>query len=328
MTSIIIIIVLCILFDLLNGIRDAGNFVSTLISTRVLRRRTALILIAAAEFIAPLIFGTMVAATFGKSLVAREQLTFQVIAAALTGAILWNLITLWASIPASSTHSLVGGITGAVIAAGGLGALQTAGLVRVLLSLFLSPILGILFGYLATALYYYLSRDATPAANETFRVLQIPLAGLLAAAYGINDAQKSMAMITLGLMAAGQLAAFDVPTWVVLLSAGATAVGFLLSDQRVTHKLGSKFFRLKPIHGSGAQTGAAVVLLGSSLLGYPASSSQVITSAILGTGIADRINMVRWGVAWQIIQAWFIAIPVTGLLSAGAWWLLMQLPLL
>ncbi len=282
---------------------------------------------AAAEFCGPLVFGTMVAAAFGKGLVAPEQLTNRVIVSALVAAIIWNLITLWVSIPSSSTHSLVGGIMGAVIAAAGVGALEMGGIVKILLSLFLSPILGTLGGYLITRLLFSITQSATPRVNELFRGLQIPLAAVLAASYGSNDAQKSMAMMTLGLMAAGQLHSFDVPFWVMALSAGATAAGILLSSQRVVHKLGSKFFRLKPIHGTGAQAGAAIVLLGASLLGYPASSSQVITSAILGTGMADRINMVRWSIAAQIVQAWFIAIPVSMGLAAGSYWLLGQIPL-
>ncbi|MEM5773659.1 MAG: inorganic phosphate transporter, partial [Anaerolineaceae bacterium] len=235
--------------------------------------------------------------------------------------------TLWISIPSSSTHSLVGGIFGAVIAAGGLAALQTGGIIRILLSLFLSPVLGIAAGFLLTLLFYYLARNATPNVNEVFMALQVPFSVLLATSYGANDAQKTMAMITLSLIAVGRLDTFDVPTWVILISAGATAVGILLSDQRLVHKLGSKFFRLKPIHGAGAEAGASIILLGSSLLGYPASSSQVITSAILGSGAADRVNKVRWGIAGQILQAWLVAIPVSMLLAAACYWLLGLLPI-
>ena len=325
MLFLYIIIGLSVLFDLLNGIRDAGNFVSTLISTHVFRRHTALIVSAVAEFVGPLVFGTAVARAFEEKLVAREQMTLQVIGAALLAAILWNLITLWLSIPSSSTHSLVGGIFGAVIAAGGMAALQTDGILRILLSLFLSPLLGIAAGYLMTLLFYYLARDATPNVNGVFMAVQVPFSVLLATSYGANDAQKTMAMITLGLIATGQLDSFDVPTWVILVSAGATALGILLSDQRLVHKLGSKFFRLKPIHGSGAEAGASIILLGSALLGYPASSSQVITSAILGSGAADRVNKVRWGTAWPILQAWLIAIPVSMGLAAGCYWLLGKL---
>jgi PiT family inorganic phosphate transporter len=317
-----ILISLNILFDFLNGMRDSGNFVSTLISTHAMSQRRSLLVTAFAEFCGPLIFGTAVAGAFGRGLVTPGVLSQKVLIAALAGAIIWNFFTLVISIPSSSTHALLGGILGAVIFASGVGVIQVQGLLKILVSLVLSPTLGILGGYIILRLIYFLAQNASPKINQTFNRLQVTSAILLALTYGANDAQKTMAVTTLGLIAAGKLTEFNVPLWVMLLSAGTISAGILFGGQRMVRTLGSKFYRIRPVHGASAQMTSAIVVIFASIFGYPVSSSQVVTSAILGAGSADRINKVRWGVAGQIVEAWFLAVPVCAGLSAGIYWLL------
>lgn len=322
---LIALISLALVFDFLNGIHDSSNIVSTMISSRAFSPRVALGLAAAAEFSAPFLFGVAVARTIGEDIVQPGTISLEVILAALIAAITWNLLTWWLGIPSSSSHALIGGILGAVAVGAGLDAIQLAGIEKVLLALFLSPLVGLVGGYLFTKLVYFLARGASPHINWFFKRSQIVSALGLAFSHGSNDAQKTMGIITLGLVSGGALESFRVPLWVVGAAAGAIALGTLLGGWRLIRTLGGKFYKIKPVHGFSAQTTSALVILGASLLGGPVSTTHVVSTAILGVGAADRINKVRWGVAGEIVVAWLVTIPATALLAAGVYWLLTTL---
>lgn len=319
---LIILIALALLFDFLNGVHDSSNIVATMISSRAFGPRFALGITAAAEFLAPFIFGVAVAKTIGHDVVAEGAIGMQVILAALISAIVWNLLTWFLGIPSSSSHALIGGMIGAVAVGAGWEAIQLGGLEKVLIALFASPIVGLLGGYLLTKGVFFLARAATPRINWFFKRSQIVTAIALAFSHGTNDAQKTMGIITLGLVISGQLTAFKVPFWVVAASASAIALGTALGGWRLIRTLGGKFYKIKPVHGFCSQTTSALVILGASLLGGPVSTTQVVSSAIMGVGSAQRISMVRWGVAGEIVVAWLVTIPVTGLLAAGIYWII------
>ncbi len=320
--TLITLIGLALAFDFLNGIHDSSNIVATMISSRAFSPRLALGLAALAELSAPFLFGVAVARTIGEDIVQPGTISIEVILAALIAAIAWNLLTWWLGIPSSSSHALIGGILGAVIVGAGVEAIQLAGIEKVLLALFFSPLIGLLAGYLFTKLVYFLARNATPRINWFFKRSQIVSALGLAFSHGTNDAQKTMGIITLGLVSSGVLESFRVPLWVIAASAGAIALGTALGGWRLIRTLGGKFYKIQPVHGFSAQTTSALVILGASLLGGPVSTTHVVSSAIMGVGAADRINKVRWGVAGEIVVAWLVTIPATGLLAAGVYWVL------
>ncbi len=310
------------LFDFLSGLRDSGNFVSTLISTRALPPRTALAVAAIAELAGPFIFGVAVAYTFGKGILDPRYVSLKILLAALISALLWNLVTLALAQPSSSTHAVLGGLVGAALVGAGIQAIYPAGLIKTLTALFISPLLGLAVGYGVTRLVFFFSRSATPRVNSFFRYIQIATSIGLALSYGTNDAQKTMGLVTLALLTGGVISSFSVPYWVVLLSAGSIALGIGIGGWRVIRTLGAKFYRIRPVHGFSSQFSATLVILSASLLGGPVSSTQVITASILGAGSADRINKVRWNIAGQILTAWLLTIPICALSSAGIWWLL------
>jgi PiT family inorganic phosphate transporter len=322
--EMLLLIGLALLFDLLNGIHDSSNIVATMISSRALRPQTALTMTAMAEFSGPFLFGVAVAKTIGSEVVQAEAITIEVILAALAGAIIWNLLTWFLGIPSSSSHALVGGIVGAVLIGAGFKAIQFKGLGLVLVALLVSPLIGFVFGFVIARIIFFLSRSATPKINTFFKRSQILTALALAFSHGTNDAQKTMGIITLGLVISGNIPVFKVPLWVIAASAGAIALGTALGGWRLIKTLGGKFYKIRPVHSFASQLTAALVILGASLFGGPVSTTQVVSSAIMGVGSAERISKVRWGVAEEIITAWIITIPVTGLISAGAYWLIMN----
>lgn len=321
MLTLILLIAIALVFDFLNGLHDSSNIVATMISSRALSPRTALLMTAVAEFCGPFIFGVAVATTIGQDLISPGALTMQAIFAALLSAILWNVITWWAGIPSSSSHALIGGIIGAVGAEAGLLALNPRGLGKVLVALFVSPIIGLVAGYLFTKLVFWLARGASPRINWFFKRSQILTSLALALSHGTNDAQKTMGIIALALVTAGYLPHFHVPIWVIALSAGAIAIGTAFGGWRLIRTLGGKFYRIRPVHGFSAQLTSASVILGASLLGGPVSTTQVVSSAIVGAGSAERLNKVRWGVAGNIATAWLLTIPCTALTAAALYWL-------
>ena len=323
--ELILVIALALIFDFLNGMRDASNIVATMISSRAFSAATALGIAAVAEFLGPFLFGVAVAKTIGENIARSDVFTLGVIASALIGAIIWNLITWYFGLPGSSSHALIGGMVGAVLVKAGLDAIKFAGVGKVLVALVLSPPLGFLIGFLMTRLIYFLVRGATPRVNEWFKKGQLVTALAIAFSHGTNDAQKTMGIITLSLVIAGVLPAFQVPTWVIAVSAAAIAVGTSLGGWRLIRTLGGKFYKIRPLHSFATQLSSAGVILAASYLGVPVSTSQVVSSAIIGVGTAERASKVRWSVADEIVTAWLLTIPASGVIAAGTYWLIVSL---
>ena len=315
MTLVGTLIGVAVLFDFLNGFHDSSNVVATIISSRAMSPRMALALSAVAHFCAPFLFGVAVATTIGHDVVDPTTITISVILIALLSAIIWNLATWFFGIPSSSSHALIGGLVGAVSADSGLSTIQMAGLEKVLVALFLSPILGLLIGYLFMKLVLFLARGASPRINWLFKRLQIVTSLALALSHGTNDAQKTMGIITMGLVTSGHLSHFTVPRWVILVSALAISLGTVSGGWRIIRTLGGRIYRIRPIHGFTSQATSAFVILGAALLGGPVSTTQVVSSAIMGVGSAERLSKVRWGVAGNIFTAWVVTIPFTALMA-------------
>ncbi|MBC8507860.1 MAG: inorganic phosphate transporter [Anaerolineales bacterium] len=324
--ALIILIVLAIVFDFLNGLHDSSNIVATMISSRAFRPQTALAFTAVAHFFGPFLFGVAVAKTIGSEVVQAESITLEVIIAALFGAIIWNLLTWFFGIPSSSSHALIGGIIGAVAIGAGFDVIKLNGLEKVLIALLASPIVGFVLGFLITRLIFFLARAATPKINTFFKRSQIVTALVLAFSHGTNDAQKTMGIITLGLLISGFIPDFRVPVWVIAVSAGAIALGTAFGGWRLIRTLGGKFYKIRPVDSFASQLTSGIVILGASLFGGPVSTTQVVSSAIIGVGSSERFSKVRWNVAEEIITAWIITIPATALLSAGTYWVLVNIP--
>lgn len=314
-TSLIILIALAIVFDFLNGVHDSSNIVATMISSRAIPPRVALAMTAVAEFSGPFIFGVAVANTIGSEIVASEFLNVAIIIAALISAILWNVMTWLLGIPSSSSHALIGGLIGAVTVGAGFQAIQMSGVTKVLISLFASPIIGLFAGMLVANIIFMLSWKATPKVNGLFKRLQIITSLGLALSHGTNDAQKTMGVITLGLLITGQISSFKVPFWVVVVCAAAIALGTSVGGWQLIRTLGSKFYKIRPIHGFASQIASAAVILTASLVGGPVSTTQVVSTAIMGVGAAERLSKVHWGVAGEILTAWIFTIPATAILG-------------
>jgi PiT family inorganic phosphate transporter len=321
---IIAVIVLALVFDFLNGIHDSSNVVATMISSRAISPRMALWMTAIAEFTGPFIFGVAVANTIGHDIVAPDSINTSVLMAALVSAIAWNLLTWYLGFPSSSSHALLGGFIGSVVMAGGWQAIQIKGLEKILIALFASPIIGYVIGYVFLKLIVLLSWNAHPNINSLFKRGQIITALSLALSHGTNDAQKSMGIITLALVIGGVLKEFIVPDWVIFLCAGMIALGTALGGWRLIRTLGGKFYKIRPMDGFAAQLASSAVILSASLVGGPVSTTQVVSSSIMGVGAAERMNKVRWGVAKDIAVAWLLTIPFTALLGAGVYWLIVR----
>src|SRR5687767_1068876 len=259
--ELIIVIALALIFDFLNGMRDASNIVATMISSRAFSSQTALGITAVAEFLGPFLFGVVVAETIGEDIVQSDVLTLSVIAAALIGAIIWNIITWYFGIPGSSSHALIGGMIGAVVVGAGLDAIKFDGLNLVLIALIASPLVGFIIGFIMTRLIYFLAQGATPRINSFFKRSQLITALALAFSHGTNDAQKTMGIIAMSLVIGGALPSFQVPTWVVAVSAGAIAIGSSLGGWRLIRTLGQKFYKIRPLHSFSTQLSSASVIL-------------------------------------------------------------------
>ena len=322
--TLILLILLAVIFDFLNGVHDSSNIVATMIASRAFSPRVALGVTAIAHFVAPFLFGVAVATTIGEDIIDANAINNGVIIAALLSAILWNLFTWFVGIPSSSSHALVGGLIGAVAVGAGLQAIYLDGMMKVLIALFISPIIGFIGGFLFTKLILFLARGASLRINWFFKRSQIITAVTLAFSHGTNDAQKTMGIITLGLVTSGFLDTFYVPMWVVTISAGAIALGTAMGGWRLIKTLGGKFYKIRPVDAFSAQTTSTVVILGASLLGEPVSTTQVVSSSIMGVGSAERLSKVRWGVGRDMTMAWLVTIPVTALLAAVIYWILVQ----
>jgi PiT family inorganic phosphate transporter len=315
-TVAIAIIGVALFFDFMNGFNDSSSIVATMISSRAMSARKALALSAVANFCGPFLFGVAVATTIGQEVIDPKAITIAVIFAALLAAIIWNIITWALGIPSSSSHALVGGLIGAVSVDFGLAMIQVRGLLKIIIALFVSPILGLVAGYLLMRLVLFLARGASPRINWFFKRAQLITSLTLALSHGTIDAQKTMGIIAMSLVTIGYLSEFSVPWWVVILSAGAISLGTAFGGWRIIRTLGTKFYKIRPVHGFTAQVASACIILGAAFLGGPVSTTQVVSSAILGVGSATRFSRVRWNVAGNILAAWVLTIPASALLAA------------
>jgi PiT family inorganic phosphate transporter len=324
MTALLLaVLVLAVLFDYINGFHDTANAIATSVATRALRPAYAIAMAASFNFIGAFA-GTAVAKTIGAGLVDEQTTTQVVVAAALIGAITWNLITWRLGIPSSSSHALIGGLMGATIIASGTGALKLDGIVnKVVIPLFSSPIIGFVGAFcLMVALFWIFRRAHRRPLARRFRRLQLVSAGFMAFSHGSNDAQKTMGIITLALFSAGMIPTVDVPAWVIVVSATAISLGTAAGGWRIMKTMGHRVVDLEPIHGFAAETTAATVLYATAHLGMPVSTTHVISSAIMGVGTSKGAHGVRWGVARNILVAWIITIPAAATVSALSWVLL------
>lgn len=318
----IILIVFALSFDFLNGFTDSANIVATIISSRSMSVRNALTMAALADFAGPFIFGVAVAKTIGSEIAITEFITIEVLVAALVSACIWNLVTWYFGIPSSSSHALIGGLVGAVLIVGGIHALLSKGLIKIFIALLFSPLLGLFFGWLTMKLTHRLLRKATPKANYFFKLGQIPTAIALALSHGANDAQKTMGVITLGLVITGYQTHFSVPLWVILISASAISLGTFSGGWRLIKTLGSKFYKIRPIHSFTSQLASAIVIITASLFGGPVSTTQVVSMSIMGAGAGERLSKVRWLVLKNIFLSWILTIPITAILSVAIYLLI------
>jgi inorganic phosphate transporter, PiT family len=326
MTVLLVAVILLGLgFDFMNGLHDSSNIVATMISSRAFSPRVALSVTAVANFCGPFIFGVAVANTIGNDVVTSVDINMVVILAALASAILWDLFTLYLGFPSSSSHALIGGIIGAVVMDAGWGAIKWNGLGKVLIALFASPIIGFIIGWMLLKIIMLLCAGASPRINGFFKRSQIVTGVALALSHGTNDAQKTMGIITLALVTGGFLKVFAVPTWVILLCASMIALGTAIGGWRLIRTLGGKMYKIRPVDGFVSQVASTVVILSASLLGGPVSTTQVVSSSIMGVGAAGRANKVRWGVAGDLATAWLLTIPASALVGAGLYWVLSHL---
>ena len=321
--SLIFLIVVALAFDFLNGLHDAANSIATIVSTRVLKPHHAVIWAAFFNFIAFFFFGIAVAKTVGSGIISPALIDDAVIFGALSGAIVWNVVTWLGGIPSSSSHALIGGIVGAGVAKAGFDAIIWSGLTKTVLAIAGSPMTGIVLALLMVLAVSWSFVRTTPAfADGTFRKLQFVSAALYSLGHGGNDAQKTMGIIAALLYAHGMIEGeFYVPLWVALLCYAAMALGTLFGGWRIVHTMGSKITRLTPMQGFCAETAGAATLFGATYLGIPVSTTHTITGAIIGVGAARRTSAVRWGIARGIVFAWIVTIPASALIAAVSYWL-------
>jgi inorganic phosphate transporter, PiT family len=320
---VVLVIVVALIFDYINGFHDAANSIATVVSTRVLSPGHAVIWAAFFNFVAAFVFGTAVARTVGSGMVDITIVTTSVILAGLTGAIIWDLITWYYGLPTSSSHALIGGYAGAAVAKVGMGALIPSGWTKTLIFIVLAPGLGFLLGFTVMVATYWVCRGLPPSrVDKYFRKLQLLSAAAYSLGHGGNDAQKTMGIIAGALFAGGLLSEFTIPFWVVLAAHAAIALGTLAGGWRIIHTMGSKITRLQPVGGFAAETAGAISLFTATGLGVPVSTTHTITGAIIGVGSTRRLSAVRWGVARQIVWAWILTIPMSAAISAVTWYLL------
>ncbi|HMK52416.1 MAG TPA: inorganic phosphate transporter [Thermodesulfobacteriota bacterium] len=322
MWVVVVVTSLVLFFAFSNGFHDAANVVSTIIMTRAISPRKALLMAAVCEFIAPFFLGAAVAKTIGEDIIhisVRTPNTLIISAsfliAALSGAIMWNLVTWFFGFPSSSSHALIGGMVGAVLIAYGPDKILWGGLLYVVASLVISPLLGLIFGMLFLRATLHIFRNATPKVNYFFNRMQIPSSIALALSHGSNDVQKSIGLIVMSFILLGFSTSFHAPFWVIASCGAATALGTATGGWPIIKTMGSQIYRLRSVHAFCAQTSSAAVILGAALVGGPVSTTQVVSSSIMGVGAGQRISAVRWGVAKNIILAWFITIPASAVMA-------------
>jgi len=323
-----LLVVLAVIFDFMNGFHDAANSIATVVSTGVLKPQHAVLFAAFFNFVAIFVFHFAVAKTIGKGIVEPGVVDHHVVFGALVGAIVWNVITWYYGIPSSSSHALIGGIVGAVIAKAGVGALVGAGILKTVAFIFVSPVLGFVLGSLLMVLVSWICRKTSPSrVDRWFRRLQLVSAGLYSLGHGGNDAQKTIGIIWMLLVASGYMAATDTapPSWVVWSCYMAIGCGTMFGGWRIVQTMGQKITKLKPVGGFCAETGGAITLFLASMLGIPVSTTHTITGAIVGVGSTQRASSVRWGVAGNIVWAWIFTIPAAAFVAGVCYWLSLKM---
>ena len=312
---LLLVIVSALVFDYVNGFHDTANAIATCVSTRALSVRGAIIMAATLNFAGAMV-STKVAGTIGKGIVDKDNVTQMVVLAGVLGAIIWDIITWYYGMPSSSSHAIIGGIVGAVLAHAGMAALHWTGLKKIILALLISPVIGTIIGFVFMLLIMWAFRNSSPGPlNKGFRRLQVASAAFMAFSHGTADAQKSMGVITMALLSFGTIQTFEVPLWVKLACAIAMGLGTAAGGWRIIKTIGSDFVKLQPVHGFCVETASASVILGASSMGMPVSTTHVITSAILGVGLSKRISAVNWKVAQRILVAWVLTIPASALVA-------------
>jgi len=318
---LIIVVFLALAFDYINGFHDTANAIATSVSTRALTPKRAVILAAIFNLLGAL-YSTGVAQTIARDIISPKLATQEVVIAALLSAITWNLVTWYFGIPSSSSHAIIGGMAGAAVAKAGFSVLQWQGLGKILAALIFSPIVGMILGFIIMKLMFFIFGNFSPSrVNHSFKKMQVFSAGLLAFNHGSNDAQKSMGIITMALIAAGLQAqtVLAPPLWVILACALAMAAGTAVGGWRIIHTMGGKIFKLEPINGFAADLSSSIVIWSATVfpgLHLPVSTTHVVSGSIMGVGSAKRVSAVRWGVAKQMLVAWLVTIPTTSLLAA------------
>jgi len=307
---LILIIILAVVFDIANGWHDAANAIATVVSTKVLSPAAAVAIAACMEILGAFLT-TAVAKTIGSGIVDPTAITDTVLVAALLSAILWNLMTLFFGLPVSSSHALVGGIIGGSLAYGGASILNLTGILKIFASLLVSPVFGLVVGYLFMKLVLSLFGTLSPGTiSKYFGRFQIVSSACMAFGHGSNDAQKAMGIITMALVSGGVIQTVDVPKWVIITCALAMGAGVLFGGWKIIKTIGVKMLKLEPIHGFAAETSSTAIIITASHFGLPVSTTHVISSAILGVGATKRLSAVRWGIAGKIVMAWVLTLPL------------------
>jgi len=317
------LIILALLFDFMNGFHDAANAIATVVSTGVLKPSHAVAMAAFFNFFAIAVFQLKVAATVGKGTIDPVVVDHYVVFGALVGAIVWNFITWYYGIPSSSSHALIGGMVGAAVAKAGTSSLISAGLIKTIVFIILSPLLGLFFGSLMMLIVSWVFVSSTPQrADKWFRRMQLVSASMYSLGHGGNDAQKTMGIIWLLLITSGATTAAEpLPAWVIICCYFAIGVGTLFGGWRIVKTMGQKITKLKPVGGFCAETGGAITLFMATSLGIPVSTTHTITGAIVGVGSSRKLSAVRWGIAGNIFWAWVFTIPASAFIAAIAWWI-------
>jgi PiT family inorganic phosphate transporter len=319
LVSVIVIVFIALVFDFINGFHDAANSIATVVSTRVLSPRYAVMWAALFNFVAVFFIGAQVAKTVGTGIISPRIVDNLLIFSALGGAIIWNLVTWWLGLPSSSSHALIGGLIGAGLLKGGTGVLVWKGIIKTASFIILSPLIGLSLGLILMTLTLNLSRYiSVAAAGSAFRKFQLFSAAVFSISHGMNDAQKTMGIIAVVLFSSGYLGStFYIPYWVEFVCYLVIALGTMSGGWRIVKTMGTKITKLQPMGGFCAETAAAISIIGASVAGIPVSTTHTITGAIMGVGATKRLTAVRWGIAGNIIWAWVLTIPVSGLISAA-----------
>lgn len=322
---LLLFLVLMAFYAFFIGFNNSGTLVAAPISTRSIAPRAAITLAVIFEFLGPFLFGSAIALTIGRDFLNVNEINFNVLLAAVISQIVWQFATWFFRFPSSATHALVGGLSGAAFAAAGWSVFRIDGMVRIFIGLLLAPVLGFLAGYIALKVILWLARGSSPRINILFQRGHYLTTPALAMSHGTNNGQQSMGVITMGLVLLGAQATFQVQTWVVAFVATALALGVATGGYRLIRKLGGQIYRLRPLHGFTSQGSSAGVMIGTALIGVPVSTTQVISTSIMGVGAAERLRGVRWGTAGNIIAAWLVTIPVLFVFSALLYLLLERL---